>query len=153
MRGDSFFVPSAIENERPGHSYSIETIRQFRQHYNEDTDFYFIVGMDSFLEISTWKKYHELFKESAFVALNRPGFHSGRLETFIREKVSSEYVFHGKENIFTHPELKPIYYRQTTLLDISSSRIRNIIANRRSTRFLLPEGVEQYIQEKGLYLE
>ncbi|MEJ2071586.1 MAG: nicotinate-nucleotide adenylyltransferase, partial [Syntrophobacterales bacterium] len=65
---------SDVEGRRPGKSYTIETLHHFREEFGSQGELYFILGMDSMLEIATWKKYRELFTLSHFVVLNRPGY-------------------------------------------------------------------------------
>ena len=147
-----YFQASDLEYRRPGRSYSIETFKHLSQSLGDAARF-FILGLDSFLDISTWKDYHELFKHTAFVIMNRPGFDAEGLDDFIRETISPDYRYNGNEDAYTHPVLQSIYYCETTLMDISSTRIRDLVARDRSIRFLLPESVRKFIQGKGLYKE
>jgi nicotinate-nucleotide adenylyltransferase len=153
LEGEQYFVASDLENRRPGRSYSIETLKQLRQEFGPGVSFYFIVGMDSFLEITTWKNYRELFEQSAFAVMNRPGFESEDLETVIKKTVSGEYHFSARENAYIHPRFQSINFCRTTLLEISSTHIREAVAAHKSIRFLLPRAVERYILEEGLYKE
>jgi len=151
LREEPSFEASDMEYIRPGQSYSIETLKELREEYGRSARFYFILGTDAFREITTWKNYEQLFQHTSFVVLNRPGFEYESLESFIRQTVSSDYSFSQTENAYIHPLLMPIYYCKTTLLDISSTKIREDVKARRSIRFLLPPSVEKYILEKGLY--
>jgi nicotinate-nucleotide adenylyltransferase len=69
------------------------------------------------------------------------------LQTQVSDKYSSDSQVQG----FVHPSLYTVYYRDVTLLDISSSSIRDLLAKGCSVRYLLPEKVENYIHQRGLY--
>lgn len=139
-----------LEGRRNGPSYSIETLREIHRLYKDNVDIFFIIGMDAFLEINTWKEYKNLFKESNFVVLKRPGFSFEELEPFI---ISMEVGFKrmSDSNTFATPSGNLLIYKEATLMDISSTRIREMAAAGRSIRFLLPEAVRVYIIEKSLY--
>jgi nicotinate-nucleotide adenylyltransferase len=139
-----------LEGRRHGPSYSIETLREIHGLYKDNVDIFFIIGMDAFLEITTWKEYKNLFKESNFVVLKRPGFSFEELEPFI---LSMEVGFKrmSDSNTFATPSGNLLIYKEATLMDISSTRIREMVAAGRSIRFLLPEAVRVYIIEKSLY--
>jgi nicotinate-nucleotide adenylyltransferase len=153
IEGASALGTSDLENRRRGLSYSVETLDQLKKEFPSGTEYYFIIGVDAFLEIETWKNYRHLFEQCTFIVLNRPGFSDNDIECFITETIDKSYSFIKTERIFRHPRFNPIYYRKTTLLDISSSSIREYVRLGRSIRFLVPERVEQYIFQKGLYKE
>jgi nicotinate-nucleotide adenylyltransferase len=139
-----------LEGRRKGPSYSVETLREIHRLYKNNAEIFFIIGMDAFLEIKTWKEYKNLFDESNFVVLKRPGFSFEELAPFI---LSLEVGFSevNGSNIFRTPSGNLLIYKEATLMDISSTRIREMVAAGRSVRFLLPEPVRTYIIEKGLY--
>lgn len=142
-----------LENQRPGRSYSIETVTEIKKAYNSGTEFYFIIGLDAFLEIFAWKNFLELFLHTAFVVLSRSGYKHQDLGPVILKSLSPEYRFNKQKEAYIHHQFKAIYYREITHLDISSTHIRENVRKKRSVKFLVPPLVEQYIWEKGLYAE
>jgi nicotinate-nucleotide adenylyltransferase len=144
------FEVSDIENHRPGKSYSIETLRLFRQQFGAATEIFFIVGLDAMLEIDTWRDYREIFTLCHFVVLDRPGYDPRELEKILRHKVNCDYQ--AEEKVFLHPGGNRIYFRPITRLDISSTQIRRLVGQELSLRFLLPEEVRRYILENNLYV-
>ena len=74
-----------LEGRRPGHSYSIETLREFYRIFGPDADIFFILGMDAFLEIRTWKEYEKLFDYAHFVIISRPGFRTDGLREILSD--------------------------------------------------------------------
>lgn len=139
-----------MEGRRKGLSYSIETLREFHQLFGPDLDLFFILGMDAFLEIETWKEYRSLFDYAHFVVIKRPGVESETLGSFLS---STGIGFRAKEEgrTFVAPSGHELIYMEATLMDISSTEIRERAASKRSIRFLVPEAVNTYIMEKGLY--
>ena len=67
------FAVSTIELERPGLSYSIDTIREFAVKLSQRDALYFIIGLDAFREIGTWKDFKEIFRLCNFIVTSRPG--------------------------------------------------------------------------------
>jgi nicotinate-nucleotide adenylyltransferase len=140
---------SDIEGHRKGPSYSIETIRIIRETYGDQIELFFILGSDAFKEITTWKKYKSLFQITNFVVIERAGVTLDELGTFIdsleldfKEKSAEDYINLSGNHIL---------FIKTTLIDISSTRIRENIRSGKSINFIVPQKVKEYINKKGLY--
>ncbi|MFC1866624.1 nicotinate-nucleotide adenylyltransferase [Thermodesulfobacteriota bacterium] len=139
-----------LEGDREGLSYSIETLREIHGLYKSGLELFFIIGMDAFQEIKTWKEYQNLFNAANFVVINRPGFSYKELKPFI---LSLGVGFNEgvDRNTFVIPSGHLLIYKEATLMEISSTRIREMLSAGRSIRFLVPESVRSYIFKKGLY--
>lgn len=153
IKGYSHFSVSDIEERLPGKSYSIETLKYLHKTYGEEVAFYFILGLDEFLNIGSWKDYRELFTLSNFVVIDRPGYPRSKVNEIITQELSEDFVFDARDNRFIHPSNYSIYLRQTTLIDISSTKIREYATKGQSIRFLIPDAVYEYICREGLYRE
>lgn len=149
--GTPFFEVSDVELERSGPSYTIETLRHFQKEYGAQSAIHFIVGIDAFSEITTWKSFKGLFATAHFVVMARPGARLKDLEGFILEHISKEYRHDSSTNAFRHPSWCSIFCLDITHLDISATATRKRISEGRSIRFLVPYGVEHFIERKGLY--
>ncbi|WP_406616374.1 nicotinate-nucleotide adenylyltransferase [Candidatus Caldatribacterium sp.] len=125
-----YFSVSRVEIERPGPSYSIDTVRYFKSLWGEDTEIYFITGADAFAQISTWNNPEELLRLCTFVAASRPGYRLQQLEEPFKDRVKIIEV---------------------SALAISSSEIRRRVKRGESIKYLLPEAVENYIYKNRLY--
>ncbi len=147
----SFLKASDAEKKRKGKSYSIQTLRLFKNKYGSRVDLYFIIGLDAFWEINTWKEYRELFALSHFIVMDRPGYRSNRIKEFLIQEISPEIRYYPKERRFLHPSGFSVYLFPVTLMDISSTRVRSLRQKNRSIRYLVPEKVEEYILRKNLY--
>ena len=125
-----FFEVSRIELDRPGPSYSIDTVKELLEKYNHKVKIFFITGADAFLEIDSWYKSEEIIKLCKFVAATRPGYDLDKLDQRFR---------------------KVIKIMEIPLLSISSTDIRRRVREGKNIKYLLPYEVEAYIYKKGLY--
>lgn len=156
--GLPFFAVSDVELKRTGISYTIDTVKYFQNVYGKPDAMFLIMGMDSFLEVDTWKSYRELFQLIQVVIMERPlpapwGPRGGQdLLAFIRDKISAGYRLEKEKSCYCHDTLQKIYHVPVSLLDISGTKIRKLIKKGQSIRFLVPESVERYIFKQGLYL-
>ena len=139
-----------LEARREGFSYSIETLKTFHRMVQPDLDLHFVLGMDAFLEIETWKDYRSLFHYAHFVVIQRPGFPSDILESYL-PTLGVAFAKKNGENRFVAPSGYEVICMEATLMDISSTKIREKVAAGKSIRFLVPEAVKTYIDHNHLY--
>ncbi|HPC02958.1 MAG TPA: nicotinate-nucleotide adenylyltransferase [Syntrophales bacterium] len=147
------FSVSDVESQRPGKSYSIETIQHFLDKYLKDIELYFILGLDSFYEIQSWKDWKNLLNLCHFIIMTRPGYEAKGLAGYLPPDFASRFHFEAKENGFRGPTGNYIYFREVTFLDISGTDIRKRLSEGKSVMYLVPEEVRQYILKHGLYQE
>lgn len=140
-----------LEGRRAGHSYSIETLREFHRIFRPDPDLFFILGMDAFLEIRTWREYKYLFDYAHFVIITRAGFQSHDLMSVLSGLDVGIKRQEDESDLFVAPSGKTVMLIRTAVMDISSTRIREMVKEDRSIRFLVPGSVRTYIAKKGLY--
>lgn len=145
------FSLSLIEWRRKGKSYSIETITHFRRRFGQRGQLYFIVGLDAFLEISTWKDYQTLFRLCNFVIMTRPGFEKNFSADHLPVELKNCFWYDKKQRGFIHESGCGVFPREITGMDISSTMIREKVAQGQSIKYLLPAGVEEYIYRHKLY--
>lgn len=146
------FKVSEVEARRPGPSYSIETLRNLKQAHPADR-FFFIVGLDAFLEIDTWKDYPQLLRECSLIVVSRPGFRLELSEKVI-EKIKPANLINLEPGCFLRPEDLPdssLILLATETPDISSTDIRKRLRAGQSITGLVPPGVEAYILKHRLY--
>jgi len=132
-----YFEVSTIEIEREGYSYTIDTLKQLKQIYGQDTTLFFMTGADVIPELVTWRSFENLFTLCEFVAVLRPGFERESL----LEKI--EYYKNNYKAI--------IHIVDAPLIGISSTIIRERVKKGKTIKYLVPESVEKYIKENGLY--
>lgn len=139
-----------LEGRRPGLSYSYDTLRQLKSLFGGESQIYFLVGSDAFLDIRTWKDYRRLFHYAHFVIVPRHGNDIGTLKAFISElDISIEPA--GEQNVYVADSGNRIIIFESTLMDISGTHIRHMVGSGKSIAFLVPHSVRAYILKKGLY--
>jgi len=149
------FMPSPIEIEAQEKSYSIITLEKIEKMYPE-TWLFFILGIDAFLEIETWKDYEELLNRCSFIVISRQGY---RLKK-AKDVLEGPY----KERMYEFPESDKSGETETGLffsyrifllpidsLNIASTEIRRRAKKGISIKGLVPESVEVYLEENRLY--
>lgn len=147
------FLVSRVEVDRPGASYTVDTLIEMRKEFT-DAELAFLVGLDAFLEIHTWREYRSLFSLAGFAVMSRPGEGGEKaLEDYVGSQLEKWFEGKMKEREFRpkNAETLPIRYVPVTGMDISSSRIREIAGRGMSVRFLVPDTVERIIREQKLY--
>ena len=154
IAGNPHFSLSDIEVKREGMSYSIDTVAELR-HLHPATDFYFITGLDSFMEIQTWKEWERLLSLCSFVVLSRPGYAFSGLASlnFMRQAVDTLHALDQRELTRAVLEIgrSTVYLEQIPLYDISSTDIRQRVRQGRTIKYLLPACVETYIIKNKIY--
>lgn len=145
------FAVSDVEERLPGKSYTVITLQKLSEVWGRNTELFFILGMDAFLELDTWWHFEELFSLARMVVLRRPGCDEGEMARFLTEKVSTAYSRGSEEGTFTHPRLLPVYCLHNTWLDISATRIRQMVRAGKSIRYLVLPEIMEYIHRNRLY--
>jgi nicotinate-nucleotide adenylyltransferase len=133
------FEVSRLEIDRPGTSYTIDTLRALQEQYGPGTELYFITGADAIFDIATWKDCDECLALAHFVAATRPGFSLDHLPASTRQ-----WVARHKERF---------HILQVPAMAISSTEIRERVRAGSSIRYLVPEPVEHYIRRQRLYVQ
>ena len=150
IAGNPSFTVSEIEGNRAGKSYSIDTIHAFRAEYPDD-ELFFVIGSDSFLDIGTWWKYADIFALCNIVVVERPDAVVLSICSSLPLDVLHEFSYFEAEKRLAHRAGYSVYYVEGIPLNISSTAIRRLVRLERSIRYLVPEEVEHFIKEHGLY--
>jgi nicotinate-nucleotide adenylyltransferase len=124
------FSVSRVDIDRPGITYTVDTLREIAQQY-PDSDLFFISGADAIAQILAWKDIDEAWGLAHFVAVSRPGH---------------------QMNLPDSPE-GAIVELEVPALSISSSDCRDRVLNGQPIWYLVPDGVVQYIAKHRLYRE
>jgi len=143
--GNPSFAVSDIEEERGGRSYSVETVRHFLGAAPGGAEISFILGQDAFHEIPMWKEWRELVRLCDFIVMTRPGYETRGLADVFPPDVASLFHYDDAADGFRGPAGRRIFFRSLTLLDISSTDIRDRVTDGRSIRYLVPDPVRDYI--------
>jgi nicotinate-nucleotide adenylyltransferase len=126
---DPLLSVSRVDLDREGETYTVDTLTDLRAQRGADAEFFFIMGADALSGIKTWHNTENLFSLAHFVGCTRPG----------------------------HPiDRDALVGQDVTLVDlpgleISSTGCRERVRAGRPIRYLVPDGVIQYIAKRGLY--
>ena len=123
------FTVSRVDIDRPGVTYTIDTLRDIRAQY-PDAELFFITGADAVAEIMQWKDANKMWELAHFVAVTRPGYSSP----------DGVKLTEGKVDTLEIPALA-----------ISSTDVRRRAEHGEPVWYLVPDGVVQYIGKHGLY--
>jgi len=151
IEGNVNFSYSEVENLRAGKSYSVETVEYFLSKYIKDLELYFIVGQDAFQAITTWKNWEKLLMMCNFAVMTRPGYKNMKLNEILPQDIAAQFQYDETIDGYKGPRGYAIYFRHVSFLDISSSRIREMVKAYKSIRYLMPDAVRQYIFRNSLY--
>ena len=130
------FALSTIEIDREGNSYSYETVEELKR-MQPKTDFYFIMGADSLLEIERWKHPDRLMTECTLLVAVR--------DDCDREGLEKQIIY------LTDKYQADIKILPADRIDISSTKIRRLIREGKSVRYMLPDQIIRFIQKNHLY--
>src|SRR5579885_1986247 len=145
--GEPALIADDREIRRKGITYTIDTLIEMRAEM-PDTPFCLLIGIDAFLGFPSWHRWKEILDYAHIVVAHRPHYHlpqAGIIAELLHQHMPKETSF-LHENIAGCILLRPI-----TALEISATDIRKQIAMGRNPRYLLPDGVYEYIKQHGTY--
>ncbi len=143
------FAVSDFEAARPEKSYSLYTIRHFRETLPPDAALHFILGADAFAEIATWHRWRDALAEANFVVMTRPGSRAAQPADALPAEVAAVYR-RESDGVYAAGGARLLFV-PVTGLDIASSDIRRRLREGRSIRYLVPAAAERYIVANRLY--
>ncbi len=150
IAGRPGFEMSTVEAERGGKSYSIDTIRIFRELYPED-ELFFIIGGDSFLEIGTWHRYREIFRVCNLIVVERPGCRIINPVDALPDAVRGEFTIESGTGRLMHLSGTTICFVTGSPLELSSTEIRRLAAAGTDITRYVPSDVAAYISQQRIY--
>lgn len=148
---------SDLEIARPGKSYTIETVKALERKFPKGTAFYLILGLDAFLEFSTWRSPEDLMARCHIVVVSRPGFRFsdltrldflGRLDPRLLVDLDK-----GRRSLYEGPPSPAtrLILIRVTAHDVSATQIRDHLSGGKRFKNLLPPLVESYIINHNFY--
>lgn len=148
IEGEPGFRLDDREYRRPGTSYMIDTLRELRAELGESVPLVLVMGRDAFRGLPGWREWQRLTDHAHLLVTERPGVERALPEALQALVAAREAP--DAEALRRRPA-GAILFRHQRLLEISATDIRNRIAAGRSARYLVPEVVWDYIQERRLY--
>lgn len=135
VAGTSGWRASDVELQLPPPSYTAHTLRHFHERGYAPEELFFIVGADAFKDVSQWHDYPAILDAARFVVVSRPGHPVAEVKKFNGLTGQTEIVF-----------------VDAATADVSSSAIRRACAAAQSIAGMVPAGVQQHIEQHGLYV-
>jgi nicotinate-nucleotide adenylyltransferase len=132
-----YFYVSRLEIDRPGRTYTIDTVSEIKRICPKDAEIFFITGADAISSIFMWKDAEKLLSMCVFIGVTRPGYNKSSLMEYIGD-INEKY----KDRLM---------FLEVPALAISSTDIRRRVALGKAFKYLLPEEVETYIKKHALY--
>ena len=139
------YIVDDREINRQGVSYTIDTIRSISKEYN-DAAIYLIIGSDLIPAIENWKNFNQIIELSNIIVSSRMTENhtlmlSNKLKSIISEDLG---IFHGES-------YGKMYIQETSLVDISSTEIRDRLKKNLKISNLVPQHLEKWLLEKKIY--
>ena len=142
VEGDALFEVSTLELDRPGPSFTYDTLMELRQRHGLEARLVWVIGLDMLDDLVTWRHAPEVVDMARIVTAARPPMPAdlaGRLAK-LRVRFSEDQVARIAGGILPTP-----------LIDISSTQIRHRVRDGKCIRYLTPDSVAKYIARQGLY--
>ena len=138
------------EIDRPGATYTIDTLKAIRKEIGDDTPLVFIMGADQLLRLDTWHNWRQLFQLTHIAVSARPGLSNSL--TLIPKAIADEFSkrFADPERIKSSPS-GLTYLAHDVQVNASATEIRTALQNNQSPVTLVPTPVLKYIKENNLY--
>jgi nicotinate-nucleotide adenylyltransferase len=132
---DPRLVISTFELDAPDRRYTVDTVAEFQRRLGDDTELFFIMGADSWSEITTWRDWERLLKMTNQIVVTRPGYEVSPAPSGLAER---------------------IFFTDAVMKDISATNIRRLASEGRvddnaELEKLVPRAVADYITKYGIY--
>ena len=136
IASNPFFRLSSIEVDRPGPTYTLDTLVALREEWGREAELHFILGADALQELPRWNEPNRIIELCTPVVFSRPEYINVSLE----ELEDALPGIAGKVRVLRDPQI-----------GVSGTEIRRRVAGGTSIRYLVPEGVERFIIDNRLY--
>lgn len=139
---------SDVELRREAPSYTAVTLRGFHERGYPPTELFFLIGVDAFAQITTWRDYPRIMDQANFAVVSRPGHSASTLRDSI-PALASRMV--SATDDMTFPDTPSIFLIDAPTADVSSTAIRDRLATGESIEGMVDPRVRQHIEQHGLY--
>jgi nicotinate-nucleotide adenylyltransferase len=140
IQGNPAFQACDLELKKPGASYTLQTVRELRTSLGPGARLFLMMGGDALLDLPTWWHAAELAREVPIIAFGRPGSALGAELDGLARHFGEGWVRQVRALMVTAP-----------LMEISATQVRERVRAGLSVRYMVPEAVRAYIEERGLY--
>ncbi len=150
VAGNPRFRVSTVELDRPGTSFTVDTLRALAARLPR-ARLTLLIGADAFRDIGTWKDYRVIFTLADVAVWTRPAQDVRRPLALLPVAARRDFCYSSVRSVLEHRTGTRVQFLTVTALDISASDIRQRVRRGRSIRYLVPPAVERYLTREGLY--
>ena len=136
IMSNSSFQGSSNEVDRDGPTYTVDTLKELKQELGSEAELHFILGMDALEQFDRWREPDKLLELCRLAIVNRPGYQAVDVNDLV-----GRYPQAGTR----------LTLLNVPRIEISSTEIRQRVAEGRSIRYMVPGAVEGYISQHELY--
>ena len=143
---------STFELDDPDRRYTVDTVAHFQRTLGDETELFFIMGADSWSEITTWREWERLLTMTNHIVVTRPGYEPALTHVgAVGERIVD--LRGGVTKATTSRRTPGIYFTDVVMKDVSATRIRRLAGEGRTDELtdLLPTPVLEYIKKYGIY--
>ena len=141
---------STFELDHPDRKYTVDTIAYFQRLFGNECELFFIMGADSWSEITTWREWERLLTMTNHIVVTRPGYEPATAHVgAIAERIIDLRTGHEGVN------RQGIFFTDVVMNDVSATNIRRLASEGRTEELagLVPGPVLEYIRKYGIYRE
>ncbi len=149
-------APEVIQAEGKIASYSIDSVRRFKKSLKKNDQLFFIIGIDAFMDIATWRSPVELLQECEFIVVSRPGYSLADIAEALpesmrpRQEVMKVFRKTGAQGSIALPNTT-IHLLDEVNEPVSATKIRAAASAGKSIEKMVDSAVAAYIKKEGLY--
>ena len=151
VAGNPRFEVDALEIERGGSSYTVDTLRTLGRRCAPELPV-FTIGCDAFAELGSWREPDELLALAHFAVMTRPPVSAGSLADWLPKELRDEVEIGPDGRSGRHRRAATeLWVVEVSALHISASDVRRRLREGRSVRYLLPEAVRESLEQSGVF--
>lgn len=150
--GDPRLCISSFELEGPGRQYTVDTVFHFRSRFGSESELFFVMGADSWMEITSWREWQRLMTLTNFIVITRPDYEVG--SEHVPDDIRKNVVDVRGENKSIGSAGSPkIFVSDAVMRDVSATAVRQAARDDDTEQLnkLLPNEVADYIRKYQLY--
>lgn len=147
---------STFELDAPGRSYTVDTVAHFKSQFRESADLFFVMGADSWVEITSWHEWERLLNTTNLIVVTRPGYSLAALSTMPLPAPRIVDLRGADGNEITErigkSRQERVFITDAVLSDVSATAIRQAVSGKREELGdMVPPAVAEYIRKYRLY--
>ena len=153
-RADPRLSISTFELDGPGRQYTVDTLFHFRSRFSESADLFFVMGADSWAEITTWREWRRLLTLANLIVVTRPGYEISDAQVDAETAANIVDLRGAPETAAgSEPGAPRVFVTDAVMLDVSATEIRRATGADDDEKLskLVPLEVAEYIRKYGLY--